>query len=29
MFDKDNALAKKKSRVLETLRAYFEKYLGV
>jgi type I site-specific restriction-modification system R (restriction) subunit len=29
MFDKDNALSKKKSRVLETLRAYFEKYLGV
>lgn len=29
MFDKDNALSKKKSRVLDTLRAYFEKYLGV
>lgn len=29
IFDKDNSLSKKKSRVLETLRTCFEKYLGV
>ncbi len=29
MFDKDNARAKKKSIVLEKLRAFFEKYLGI
>lgn len=29
MFDKDNARAKKKSLVLEKLKAFFEKYLGI
>jgi len=29
MFDKDNTLAKKKTVVLDRLRSFFEKYLGV
>jgi hypothetical protein len=29
MFDKDSARAKKKSVVLEKLRLFFERYLGV
>jgi hypothetical protein len=29
MFTKDNALAKKRSTVLEKLKVFFEKYFGI